>query len=155
VLLRTDAGGARRARFEAALAEEDALHAALFADPADPRARRRAYAAVPGEETHDRSRLPRAEARGHRGTRGLGKAIAMSLARTGATVFVTHRWGSVEESALAAEFAAEGLAPPTVVESDASDGPRDPAPARARPAGRCAWSSPTSPSPRWSAGSTS
>ena len=56
------------------------------------------------------------------GTRGLGKAIAMELSRTGATVFVTHRWGSVEESALAAEFAAEGLPAPTVVESDASDG---------------------------------
>ena len=55
------------------------------------------------------------------GTRGLGKAVAMELARTGATVFVTHRWGSVEESALVAEFAAEGLPAPHIVESDASD----------------------------------
>jgi NAD(P)-dependent dehydrogenase (short-subunit alcohol dehydrogenase family) len=55
------------------------------------------------------------------GTRGLGKAIAMELARTGATVFVTHRWGSVDPAALAEEFRAEGLAPPRVVESDASD----------------------------------
>jgi NAD(P)-dependent dehydrogenase (short-subunit alcohol dehydrogenase family) len=54
-------------------------------------------------------------------TRGLGKAIALELARTGATVFVTHRWGSIPEEELAAEFAAEGLAPPVVVESDASD----------------------------------
>ena len=55
------------------------------------------------------------------GTRGLGKAIAMELARTGATVVVTHRWGSVPEEELAAEVAAEGLPPFLVVESDASD----------------------------------
>ncbi len=55
------------------------------------------------------------------GTRGLGKAIAMEYSRTGATVFVTHRWGSVEEADLAAEFTAAGLEPPVVVEADASD----------------------------------
>jgi NAD(P)-dependent dehydrogenase (short-subunit alcohol dehydrogenase family) len=54
-------------------------------------------------------------------TRGLGKAIALELARTGATVFVTHRWGSVAEDQLAAEFTAAGLEPPVIVESDASD----------------------------------
>jgi enoyl-CoA hydratase/carnithine racemase len=40
----------RLARFEAALAEEDALHAALFADPATRERVAAAYAAVPGEE---------------------------------------------------------------------------------------------------------
>lgn len=55
------------------------------------------------------------------GTRGLGKAIAMEYSRTGATVFVTHRWGSVEEDELIAEFTAAGLAAPVVVEADASD----------------------------------
>lgn len=54
-------------------------------------------------------------------TRGLGKAIALELARTGATVFVTHRWGSVSEEELAAEFSAQGVAPPVIVECDASD----------------------------------
>lgn len=55
------------------------------------------------------------------GTRGLGKAIAMEYSRTGATVFATHRWGSVEEDELAAEFTAAQLKPPVVVEADASD----------------------------------
>lgn len=55
------------------------------------------------------------------GTRGLGKAIAIEAARTGATVFVTHRWGSVDEADLTAEFVALGLAAPVIVECDASD----------------------------------
>jgi NAD(P)-dependent dehydrogenase (short-subunit alcohol dehydrogenase family) len=55
------------------------------------------------------------------GTRGLGKAIAMEFARANARVFVTHRWGSVEETELAGEFDAAGLSPPVVVEADASD----------------------------------
>jgi NAD(P)-dependent dehydrogenase (short-subunit alcohol dehydrogenase family) len=55
------------------------------------------------------------------GTRGLGKAIAMEFARANARVFVTHRWGSVDEAELTGEFDAEGLPPPVVVEADASD----------------------------------
>lgn len=55
------------------------------------------------------------------GTRGLGKAVGLELARAGATVFLTHRWGSVKEEELLAEFTAEGLAAPQVVESDVSD----------------------------------
>ncbi len=55
------------------------------------------------------------------GTRGFGKAIAMALARTGATVFVTHRWGSVDERTLCAEFEGAGLPAPRIVECDASD----------------------------------
>lgn len=55
------------------------------------------------------------------GTRGLGKAIAMEFARANATVFVTHRWGSVDETELAGEFDAAGLPPPVVIEADASD----------------------------------
>lgn len=55
------------------------------------------------------------------GTRGLGKAVGMEFARAGATVFLTHRWGSVAEEELVAEFATAGLPRPHVVESDASD----------------------------------
>ncbi len=55
------------------------------------------------------------------GTRGLGKALGMELSRAGATVFLTHRWGSADEDALRAEFAAEGLAAPRIIESDVSD----------------------------------
>ena len=55
------------------------------------------------------------------GTRGLGRAVAVELARTGATVFVTHRWGATPEEEVAAAFTADGLPPPIVVECDASD----------------------------------
>jgi NAD(P)-dependent dehydrogenase (short-subunit alcohol dehydrogenase family) len=55
------------------------------------------------------------------GTRGLGKAIGLEFSRAGASAILTHRWGSVSEEDLAAEFRAEGLAPPRVVECDASD----------------------------------
>jgi NAD(P)-dependent dehydrogenase (short-subunit alcohol dehydrogenase family) len=55
------------------------------------------------------------------GTRGLGKAIGMEFSRAGAAVFLTHRWGSVPEADLLAEFAAAGLPAPRVVESDVSD----------------------------------
>jgi NAD(P)-dependent dehydrogenase (short-subunit alcohol dehydrogenase family) len=55
------------------------------------------------------------------GTRGLGKAIGLEFARAGAMVFLTHRWGSVDENELTAEFQAEGLLSPRIVESDASD----------------------------------
>lgn len=55
------------------------------------------------------------------GTRGLGKAIGLELARAGAAVFLTHRWGSVSEAEVAAEFAAAGVPAPHVVESDVSD----------------------------------
>jgi NAD(P)-dependent dehydrogenase (short-subunit alcohol dehydrogenase family) len=55
------------------------------------------------------------------GTRGLGKAIGMEFGRCGATVFLTHRWGSADEDDLHADFAREGLPRPYIVESDASD----------------------------------
>ena len=55
------------------------------------------------------------------GTRGLGKAIGLEFARAGATVFLTHRWSSADEAALAGEFTSAGLPAPHVVESDASD----------------------------------
>jgi len=55
------------------------------------------------------------------GTRGLGKAIGMEFSRAGATVFLTHRWGSVDEQALVDEFRARELPAPRVVESDVSD----------------------------------
>lgn len=55
------------------------------------------------------------------GTRGLGKAVGMELSRAGATVFLTHRWGSADEDELRSEFAAEGLPAPHIIESDVSD----------------------------------
>jgi NAD(P)-dependent dehydrogenase (short-subunit alcohol dehydrogenase family) len=55
------------------------------------------------------------------GTRGIGKAIAKEFSRAGATVVVTHRWGSVSDEEVIAEFRHEGLSDPVVVESDVSD----------------------------------
>jgi NAD(P)-dependent dehydrogenase (short-subunit alcohol dehydrogenase family) len=55
------------------------------------------------------------------GTRGLGLAVARAFAETRATVIVTHRWGSADESELRASFERDGLAPPQIVEADASD----------------------------------
>jgi NAD(P)-dependent dehydrogenase (short-subunit alcohol dehydrogenase family) len=55
------------------------------------------------------------------GTRGLGKALGIEFSRAGATVYLTHRWGSVSDDALRAEFDREGLPAPHIVESDASD----------------------------------
>jgi NAD(P)-dependent dehydrogenase (short-subunit alcohol dehydrogenase family) len=55
------------------------------------------------------------------GTRGLGKALGMEFSRAGATVFLTHRWGSVDEAELRAEFESASLPVPNIVESDASD----------------------------------
>jgi len=55
------------------------------------------------------------------GTRGLGKAIGMEFSRAGGTVFLTHRWGSVAEEEIIAQFRERGLPAPHVIESDASD----------------------------------
>ena len=56
------------------------------------------------------------------GTRGLGKAIGLAFATHGATVFLTHRWGSVEEEALLVEFGEVGAKRPIIIESDVGDG---------------------------------
>jgi NAD(P)-dependent dehydrogenase (short-subunit alcohol dehydrogenase family) len=55
------------------------------------------------------------------GTRGLGKAIGLEFARAGATVYLTHRWGSVDETALMSDFQMARAALPHVVQSDVSD----------------------------------
>lgn len=55
------------------------------------------------------------------GTRGLGKALGLEFSRARATVYLTHRWGSVNEDELIAEFTAEGLPAPYILESDVSD----------------------------------
>ena len=55
------------------------------------------------------------------GTRGLGRVIGEAFAQTGAQVYLTHRWGSVDEAELCRDFVAAGLRAPVVVEADASD----------------------------------
>jgi NAD(P)-dependent dehydrogenase (short-subunit alcohol dehydrogenase family) len=55
------------------------------------------------------------------GTKGLGKAIGMAFARAGARVFLTHKWGSVDEAELITEFKQQHLALPYIIQADASD----------------------------------
>ncbi len=54
------------------------------------------------------------------GTDGIGRACGLLFARHGAHVYLTHRWGSADEDALMADFAATGGPPPVIVEADAS-----------------------------------
>lgn len=53
------------------------------------------------------------------GTRGFGKALALAFLKAGAEkVFVTHKWGSVDEDALIQEFKEAGVNPPIIIASD-------------------------------------
>ena len=54
------------------------------------------------------------------GTRGIGLACGLAFARQGARVILTHRWGSADEDALRAQFAALGAPEPMIVEADVS-----------------------------------
>lgn len=52
------------------------------------------------------------------GTRGLGRAAGIALARAGCQVVLTHRWGSVPETEIVTAFADAGAPPPLVVDAD-------------------------------------
>lgn len=54
------------------------------------------------------------------GTRGIGLATGLAFGRLGACVTLTHKWGSMDEAALAAEFARAGAPEPSIVQADAS-----------------------------------
>jgi len=54
------------------------------------------------------------------GTRGIGLACGLAFARHGARAILTHRWGSADEDALRARFAAIGAPAPMIVEADVS-----------------------------------
>jgi len=56
------------------------------------------------------------------GTRGLGRAIGLALARRGASIAITHLWGSVSGADIAGTYEDEDLAPPLVVEGDVGEG---------------------------------
>ena len=55
------------------------------------------------------------------GTRGIGHAIGLALARCGAQTVLTHRWGSDDPFLVQAAFEAEDLLLPEIVEADAGD----------------------------------
>ena len=54
------------------------------------------------------------------GTRGIGLACGLAFARRGAAVTLTHKWGSADEDAIRAAFAAAGAPPPSIVAADVS-----------------------------------
>jgi len=55
------------------------------------------------------------------GTRGIGLATALSFGRQGAICYLTHRWGSADEDAIRARFAAVGAPVPRIVEADVAN----------------------------------
>ena len=55
------------------------------------------------------------------GTRGLGLAIGLALARHGARAWLTHRWASADEDEIRRLFAAGGAPEPRIVEADVAN----------------------------------
>ncbi len=54
------------------------------------------------------------------GTRGIGRSAALHLARAGARVFVTCKWGSADEDEMRSEFAARSAVEPVIINADVS-----------------------------------
>jgi NAD(P)-dependent dehydrogenase (short-subunit alcohol dehydrogenase family) len=54
------------------------------------------------------------------GTRGIGRAIAGAFARQGASLWLTHRWGSVPDEEVRTEMLGLGASGAEVVEADAA-----------------------------------
>jgi NAD(P)-dependent dehydrogenase (short-subunit alcohol dehydrogenase family) len=55
------------------------------------------------------------------GTKGIGLATALSFARRGAHVTITHRWASADPEVIAEAFRKSGALAPEIVEADASN----------------------------------
>lgn len=55
------------------------------------------------------------------GTRGLGKAIGLEFAKTGATVYLTHRRSGFDTQGLIEEYAGQNLPAPHIVRCNVSD----------------------------------
>jgi NAD(P)-dependent dehydrogenase (short-subunit alcohol dehydrogenase family) len=53
------------------------------------------------------------------GTRGIGLATGLAYGRLGASVTLTHKWGSADESPIFEAFAAAGAPRPVIAEADA------------------------------------
>ena len=54
------------------------------------------------------------------GTKGIGLATGLAFGGVGAQLFLTHRWGSADESEVLEKFADIGALPPVILEADAS-----------------------------------
>ncbi len=55
------------------------------------------------------------------GTRGIGLATGLAFARRGASVTLTHKWGSSDEDHVREAFARAGAPPPAIVQADAGN----------------------------------
>ena len=53
------------------------------------------------------------------GTKGIGLACGLAFGRCGARTYLTHRWGSADEDAIRAQFAAAEAPEPVILEADA------------------------------------
>ena len=53
------------------------------------------------------------------GTMGIGLATGLAFARRGASVTLTHKWGTADEEEVNRAFAAEDLPAPSIVQADA------------------------------------
>jgi NAD(P)-dependent dehydrogenase (short-subunit alcohol dehydrogenase family) len=52
------------------------------------------------------------------GTKGIGLAIGLAFGKQGAQTYLTHRWGSADESEILQRFAAIQAPPPKIIEAD-------------------------------------
>jgi NAD(P)-dependent dehydrogenase (short-subunit alcohol dehydrogenase family) len=52
------------------------------------------------------------------GTKGIGLATGLAFGRQGAHVYLTHKWGSADETAVRGRFAEAGAPEPAIVEAD-------------------------------------
>jgi len=55
------------------------------------------------------------------GTRGIGLATGLAFGARGATVTLTHKWGSVEDAAIIDAFARAGAPVPAIIQADAGN----------------------------------
>src|SRR6202020_1882596 len=55
------------------------------------------------------------------GTMGIGLATGLAFARRGASVWLTHRWGSADEDDVRRRFSDAGVQPPRIVEADVAE----------------------------------
>jgi NAD(P)-dependent dehydrogenase (short-subunit alcohol dehydrogenase family) len=55
------------------------------------------------------------------GTRGIGLATGLAFGSRGARVTLTHKWGSIDDSAITEAFANAGAPPPAIVQADAGN----------------------------------
>ena len=100
--------------------QEDLMHRITFASPRTKQAIKDIY---PDSETVPRM-IP-IDNTGKSvlvtgGTKGIGRAIGLQFAKTGASIYLTYRWGSADMAELQSAFSAVCARPPVLIEADVS-----------------------------------